>query len=221
MTATKSGRVYGARLGVRLSAWAAMILVASVGCKHGEPASATAAADTEADPDPTADAQADLPAFCNPTGRQGPDLQQCLAKNAAIYRTFDDDAKKREPWYNFPVDSWVDSREVDQAQVLPVAAREGEAVKRLEQAPLVELTASEAQAFTGKADSPKGLKPYLVRGLYLFRDTGGFTVFTKEQAILIRHDSVGSASPKEHRTAVVVYLGFKPKSVFVDCHVAE
>jgi hypothetical protein len=169
------------------------------------------------DPDPEKDGAG--PAFCNPTGKQGEDLRRCNEANAALDKSFDDEAKKREPWFNFTPDSWEGSKELDQKFVASVV-KEDEAVKRLEAAPLVELSGTEAQYFTGKAALP-GVKPYLVRALMYFKETGNFAVFEKDQAIYVRHDSLGNATPSERRSAVVVYLAYKPKQVYVDCQVAE
>jgi hypothetical protein len=171
------------------------------------------------DPDPEEET-VDQPAFCNPTGKKGEDLRKCYEHNETLYKDFDEEAKKREPWFNFTPDSWAQSPEVDAKHVFPVV-HEAEAIKRLEAVPLVELTAQEVQRFTGKAPLGGALKPYLVRGLVYFRQTGAFAVFQKNGNILVRHDSIGGSTPPESRSAVVVYLDFKPKEVYVDCGVAE
>ncbi len=170
------------------------------------------------DPDPEKDKAG--PDFCNPTGKTGAELTKCYEHNEGLYKEFDEEAKEREPWFNFPPDSWMESKELDEKYVLNVTA-EAEAVKRLEAAPLVELAAADVQHFTGKPAAFPGKKPFLVRGLVYFKDTGTFTVFEKDQSIYVRHDSTGATTPPEKRSAVVVFLGQKPKDVFVDCQVAE
>src|SRR5690348_12341517 len=61
------------------------------------------------DPDPATDPGG--PQFCNPAGKQGAELKKCLASNDSVSRSFADEAKKREPWFNFAPDSWVTSTE--------------------------------------------------------------------------------------------------------------
>ena len=169
------------------------------------------------DPDPEKDLG---PHFCNPTGKSGDELKRCHEHNEAIYKDFDEEAKQREPWFNFTPDSWVDSREVAPQFVWKVTD-EAAALPRLERAPLVELTAAELQHLTGKGPAPADRKAYLVRGLIYYRETGAFSVFEKDHAILVRHDSLGEATPKETRSALVVLLPYKPAKVYVDCQVSE
>lgn len=169
-------------------------------------------------PDP--DDDKDVPKFCNPTGKKGDTLKQCYEQNETLYKTFDDEAKQREPWFNFAPDNWADSNELDSRLVYSVK-NDGEAVKRLETVPFVGLTESEVEAISGIKAAIAGHKPYLVRALYYFKETGTFSVFEKSGAILVRHDSIGASTPKEVRSAVVVFLKDVPKAVYVDCQVAE
>lgn len=195
-----------------------VFLSLTVGCTTSRPAGDPLADLDVEDPDP--DQDTDLPKFCNPTGKQGDDLKKCYEQNESLYKEFDDEAKKREPWFNFTPDSWASSEEIDSKHVLKVV-KEPEAVAKLEGAPIVELTPTEVEFFAGKQTTFPGLKPFLVRGLLYFRDTGAFAVYTKEEAILVHHDSHGATTPNETRSAVVVFLTQKPKDVFVDCGVGE
>lgn len=174
------------------------------------------------DPDPEKDKAG--PQFCNPTGKAGVELQKCYEHNETLYKSFDEEAKKREPWYNFTPDSWVTSKEIDPKYVEPVV-KEDEAVKKLEASPLIELSAQDAKYFGGKEVQFPGMKPYLVRGLMFYKDSGAFEVFEKDQAIYVRHDSLGDEKAKgaltERRTAVILWLPYKPKQVYVDCQVSE
>lgn len=170
------------------------------------------------DPDPEKDKGG--PEFCNPTGKTGADLKKCYEHNEQIYGQFEAEAKEREPWFNFTPESWMTSTEVDPKFVFNVT-QDDEAVKKLEAQPFYELTAAEAQHFTGKAASFPGTKPYLLRGLMYYKETGSFSVFEKDGSVFVRHDSLGGSTPKETRAAVVAFLPFKPKVVYVDCQVAE
>lgn len=167
------------------------------------------------DPDPNEPAG---PEFCNPRGKEGEDLRKCFEHNDAIYRGFEDEAKQREPWFNFTRDSWVQSPEIDSKFVVPVV-QEDEAVKRLEKQALIELSPAEAEHLTSKPAPTGNVKPYLVRALLYYRENGIFAVFRKGDSILVRHDSRGASQPSETRSALVVYLDFKPKEIYVDCGV--
>lgn len=160
------------------------------------------------------------PAFCNPTGKKGVELQKCYEFNQTLYKEVEVAAEQREPWFNFPAESWVDSNEVDAKRIFTVVD-ENEAVRRLENIPFVELAAGEAETLSGSKFRLEGHKPYLVRGLYYFRETGGFTLFTKGDALLVQHDSSGSTTPKEQRTGVIVWLASEPSAVYVDCQITE
>ena len=169
------------------------------------------------DPEPGRD---NGPAFCNPSGRQGEDLRRCNQQNEDIYKVFTDEAKNREPWFSFPGDSWLDSKEVESKYIASVID-EKNAVTRLDATPVIELSNDELRKLTGKAEPIAGRKPYLVRALLYYKDTGTFAVFEKGQEIFVRHSSVGSMTQKEIRSALVVYLPFKPTSVFIDCQISE
>jgi hypothetical protein len=61
-----------------------------------------------------------------------------------------------------------------------------------------------------------------VRALFYYKESGEFSVFKKGSALLVQHDSIGSAdSPKEQRTGLVVYLDAAPSPVYVDCSLAD
>jgi hypothetical protein len=169
-------------------------------------------------PDP--DDDKNTPAFCNPTGKKGPELVKCYEVNEAIYQAVNDEAKKREPWFNFAPDNWVESTELDPGLIYAVVKLD-EAIVRLEQTELIELDALQVEKLSGKKPVATDLKPYLVRGLAYFEQTGSFSVFEKGEAILVRHDSTGATIPDEKRTALIVFLANKPKAVYVDCQVTE
>jgi hypothetical protein len=158
--------------------------------------------------------------FCSVTGKTGAARDQCLAHNRAINQTFRDEATKREPWFHFVPDGWSQTPELDRRFVVPVVDDQ-EAVKKLEAVPFAELTAADVQRYTGKAAQFAGRKPFLVRALLYYRETGTFHVYAKDQAILVQHDSFGKDTPDETRSAVVVFLSAVPQSVYVDCGLSE
>lgn len=172
------------------------------------------------DPDPDEDSRSGQPQFCNVTGKTGADREACVAHNRSLYQSFNDEAKKREPWFNFAPDGWAQSPEVPDDKVLAVV-KETEAVQKLDQVPFVELKPADVTHYTGKGAQFPGLKPYLVRALVYFKNTGTFHVYQKDQAILVQHDSLGPDAPPEQRSAVVVFLASAPQNVYVDCGLLE
>ncbi len=169
-------------------------------------------------PDPNDDK--DTPKFCNPTGKKGPELVKCYEFNDAIYQSVNDEAKKRESWFNFAPDNWVDSTELDPRRLLQVVKVQ-EAVAKLETQAFVEISLAEAEYFSGLKPEILSLKPFLVRSLVYFEETGNYSVFEKNGSILVRHDSIGNTIPAEKRTGLIVFLASQPKAVYVDCQVTE
>ncbi len=197
-----------------------LLFLAASACVSGRPAG-DGYLEGITDPDPEADAkEGGQPDFCNVSAKTGPDRDQCVAHNRALYHSFNDDAKKREPWFNFAPDGWAQSDELDEHMVIPVV-RDQEAVQKLDKAPFAELEPADVQHYTGKAAQFAARKPYLVRALIYFKETGTFHVYQKDQAILIQHDSLGLDAPAESRSAVVVFLSLPPRNVYVDCGLLE
>lgn len=171
------------------------------------------------DPDPEQDKL--LPKQCNPAGKSGKSLDDCLAVNNRYYEQFDREALAREPWYRFTKESWLSEKELDPQFVFPVVTL-SEAVKKLHDAPLIELNDEEVYQLTQKKAHFKDRKPFLVRGLAINPQSGQFSVYHKKNAIFVLHESIGSAQmQEEHRVPVVLWLTNKPEDVFVDCQIAE
>jgi hypothetical protein len=170
------------------------------------------------DPDP--DNDLDAPNLCNPTGKSGAELAKCQDQNNAYFAQFEEEAKKREPWFNFPQESWLDSTELDSKYVVsPV--RESEAVKRLEKTPFVELSQVDIKELTGKEISVPGRRAYLVRGLLYAKDGGAFNVFEKNSSVYVRHEVEGVNPQTESRSALILWLPYTPKNLYVDCQVID
>lgn len=170
------------------------------------------------DPDP--DNDPDAPQLCNPTGKTGVELASCQEHNNAYFGQFEAEAKKREPWFNFPQDSWLDSNQVD-AKYLALPLQESEAITRLEAAPFIELSPADVRYFTGTETSFPGRKAYLVRGLLYAKNGGVFSVFEKNSSIYVRHEVEGASAQAETRSAVIVWLPQRPPNLYVDCQVTE
>jgi len=103
-----------------------------------------------------------------------------------------------------------------------IESKQSDAERLLQDVAIVELTDQQAAEFIGQAlpEAP-GTKPYLVRGVYLNRETGGFSVYILEDQLLIRHSSLGSSPSPMKRQALVLQLERRPAEVFVTCSMAQ
>ena len=171
------------------------------------------------DPDPEQDHL--LPKQCNPSGKQGKELEECLALNQRYYENFDQEALAREPWYRFATESWLFDQELDPQFVFPVTTLP-EAVAKLDKLPVIPLSDEDVFRLTQKKGSFKDRKPFLVRGLAIDPKRGQFNVYQRQKSIFVLHQSIGSAPlQEEHRVPVVLWLTEKPEEIFVDCQFAE
>jgi hypothetical protein len=103
-----------------------------------------------------------------------------------------------------------------------VAAKENDAEDLLRTEPIVELEAGQAADLIGEplSDAP-GAQPYLVRGVYLRRQTGRFVAYVSGEKLIVHHGSLGSGPAPMKRQALVLQLERKPATVFVACSMAE
>ncbi len=131
----------------------------------------------------------------------------------------------KDPWYaDLPQD--VSSRNwppLDHARIHEVIeSKEAEAEELLQDVPIAELTSERAAEFVGEElpDIP-GTQPYLTRGVYLNRATGGFSVFMLEDKLRVHHGSLGRRAVPMKRQALVLQLERKPAEVYVTCSMAE
>lgn len=161
------------------------------------------------------------PDYCNVAlAPAGAEHDKCVAHNRALNESFNNDAKQREPWFNFAPDGWAQSDELEERYVVPVTHDE-EATAALEKAAFLALSPADVLRFTGKEAAFAGRQAFLVRALVYFKQTGSFHVFQKDESILVQHDSVGVDLPAETRAAVVVFLPQAPRNVYVDCGLLE
>jgi hypothetical protein len=86
----------------------------------------------------------------------------------------------------------------------------------------VEITPARATELTGRAlSAPNGMNLYLVRAVYLKRDTGGFRVTLSGNELLVEHHCMGGSAKPMQRIPLVVPLPRKPQTVFVTCSMTE
>jgi hypothetical protein len=129
-----------------------------------------------------------------------------------------------DSWYHppppkiHPLSDWqvLDFRRLHQVEAVHQPAAE----KLLETAAALEITPQQAADLTGQPlpDIP-GTKPYLTRAVYL--NPGGFSVYWRDEQLLISHASMGHSPVPMKRQALILQLTQPPLEVFVTCSMAE
>jgi hypothetical protein len=98
----------------------------------------------------------------------------------------------------------------------------GAAERLLETADAVELSLAEANTMAGRELVPQGSKrPYLVRGVVLNRETGGFRIAVNGNDLLVYHGCLGGSPVPMKRQALIVMLPEKPRRIFVTCGMTQ
>jgi hypothetical protein len=99
--------------------------------------------------------------------------------------------------------------------------RQREAIERLEEVQVVELTAEQAAEYVGEPlpDVP-GARPYLVRSLVKFLP-GTYTVDVADGHLGVWHNSLGRGYVEMGRRAIVLQLDRKPEEVYVSAAAAQ
>lgn len=101
-------------------------------------------------------------------------------------------------------------------------SREAEAEETLNDVSCRALSREEVTRFLGKPfQISGGRKPYLVRGLYLNRGTGAFTLYSKDDELVVEHGSLGRHAVPMKRQCLVVFLERPATRVFVTVHMDE
>ena len=132
-----------------------------------------------------------------------------------------------DPWFSprpegGEAEEW---EELPRDRIIPVADDQAVVTERLlSQTPIVEVDDATASRFTGtKLRSPVGMRPYLVRGLYLNRWTGGFfvQVDSKGERLDVIHASLGRFAVPMKRLPLIIVVPTKPQTVYVQVRMAE
>ncbi len=131
----------------------------------------------------------------------------------------------QDSWYKTPtsgIDWSHEERFVEVKFQEVTGATEPKAESLLKQKSIVQLSLAQARTFTGNQFKPtKAKRPYLVRAVYLNKETGGFSVFLDGNKLIVSHDSLGHSAVPMKRQALVVSLSAQPSQVFVTCGMAE
>jgi len=132
----------------------------------------------------------------------------------------------RDSWYTgfpegeSPFQSWAP---VSPDRYFPVdtdASAEAEGLLRDVSFALV--SAEQASRFgSARASSPVGRQPYLLRGVLLNEQTGGFSLYSSGNRLLVSHDSLGQSPLPMRRRPLVAYLSEPPSELFVVCGIDE
>ncbi|GIK40006.1 MAG: hypothetical protein BroJett011_38390 [Chloroflexota bacterium] len=129
-----------------------------------------------------------------------------------------------DSWYNpppakiYPLTGWqvLDFKQLHEVAVAQQAAAE----KLLETTAALEITAQQAADLLGQPlPAVPGTKPYLTRAVYL--NPGGFSVYSRDEQLLISHASMGHSPVPMKRQTLVLQLAQPPVEVFVTCSMAE
>lgn len=124
-----------------------------------------------------------------------------------------------EVWVNNPKGECTDFsalNKLESSDVIEVSHSKFEVAKsKLLNSPIVEVNSSLVGFYTGVKPEEKGEgKFYLVRALFGNGGTGGFSVFTCGEDLLVSHHSLGNVkNPNE--TALIIRLVSYPRHVFV------
>ena len=141
----------------------------------------------------------------------------CMCVDRRAFTTVD-------PWYNPPpVRRPAEALPVNPARVHQVVeARKAETEMLLDEAPCTEVSVERASALTGKVLTLRpGTRPFLVRSLYLNRQTGRFSLYMDGVNLYVHHGSLGRGPVPMQRQPLVVELDRKPRTVYVTCSMAE
>jgi hypothetical protein len=102
------------------------------------------------------------------------------------------------------------------------ASKTADAVSLLQDVSSVALTDQQAaELISDSLPDLAGTEPYLVRGLLLNRETGGFTVYTSGDQVVVHHGSLGGGAVAMTRQPLVLQLEQDPVEIFVVCSMAE
>jgi hypothetical protein len=129
---------------------------------------------------------------------------------------------KPDAWLN-PVPNFRDWEKLGPAHLreVPDGSRE-RAMEMLEAVESVELTPEDVEAtFPDWKEEHPGRKPYLVRVLKFDAPACTFLCSTRDEAVWIRHAGMGRRWPPVVRSALVVWLPFAPRAVYLDYGMTE
>jgi hypothetical protein len=156
----------------------------------------------------------------------GKALLACIALSGTLVSCIPRRAWTTEDsWYNPPSQGALvgQGQGLDRARIHEVVeSRQAEAEELLEDVSVVELTHERAAEFISQElPEAAGAKPYLIRGVYLARGTGSFSVTIYEDQLVVHHGSLGSGGYRMGRQALVLQLERAPAEVFVTCSIAR
>jgi hypothetical protein len=137
---------------------------------------------------------------------------------------------RKGSWYAPPPDGfygadkpdtrWLDE---DEWREVPVAKMPA-ATRLLKKVPCVQLSAKQAVQLLGSMDWSKDKSDrtsFLVRGVLLNRDSGGFSVSRGRDYLSVNHGCMGASPVPMKRQALVLLLKKKPEKIYVTCGMTE
>jgi len=158
-------------------------------------------------------------------GQMPPDYYYMVLQQTTIERDNPQAWTTADSWYHPPGD-WMKFREVKRlpdTEVVEVAAEHLDAaISELRDVACTEISPSRASIICGKPIMAQpDYRLYLVRALFLNRDTGSFLVTQAGPDLLVEHGSLGRSEVPMKRDALVVRLQRKPERIYIACSMAE
>jgi hypothetical protein len=128
-------------------------------------------------------------------------------------------AGQADPWLRAPTANIGNAKIIEAVPrervfEVPVSLLES-AMQQLKDLPIVALQSYDLDSFSRwHFTCPAGSNPYLVRAVYENGGTGGYFLQRVDSSLWVTHSSLGAANG-QHRSALLVCLGFHPSQVFV------
>jgi hypothetical protein len=152
-----------------------------------------------------------------------------------IFRSSSPDAIENEvastdSWLHPATDlDWSQWDEIPKERLSSVSsASQAEAIRLLKDVPVVELMDKDLKTFAPDLLArPHGLKPYLIRGVFLQGQdgrpmgTGHFVSYHRGKDVLVYFGCLGRRFWGMSKGPLVIWLPFKPEKVFVACGMVE
>lgn len=129
----------------------------------------------------------------------------------------------KDSWYNAPKEknlvpwNWAEKEFYETKQ-----ATQKEAQALLEKRQIVKISIGQLNYFAKQqVQAVENYAFYIVRGVFLNEETGGFSIFIEGKRLWVYHGSLGHFPVPMKRKALIVSLDQMPDEVFVTCMMDE
>lgn len=101
------------------------------------------------------------------------------------------------------------------------SSKELRAEEMLKSKRIVPLRLDQARFLSGGSYRKTKKSPYLVRAVYLNRETGAFSAYQFKNVLFVDHGSLGHDAVPMKRQALIVDLSKPPENVYITCSMDE